>query len=139
MNLLALWKTNKIRIFFFLFRLRKRNFQILGSILTFLIVFFFRDILAKYIHKLKFNKFSMSLEELDYISVVQIKRKPESLIHIILVPVQYVLLINKIKMKKNIKLGDLLNKETSEHKISLIHFLGPYVLPYTDIFFLFFY
>ena len=43
----------------------------------------------------------MSLEELDYISVVQIKRKPESLIHIILVPVQYVLLINKIKMKKN--------------------------------------
>ena len=58
----------------------------------------------------------MSLEELDYISVVQIKRKPESLIHIILVPVQYVLLINKIKMKKNIKLGDLLNKEISEQK-----------------------
>ena len=58
----------------------------------------------------------MSLEELDYISVVQIKRKPESLIHIILVPVQYVLLINKIKMKKNIKLGDLLNKEISEKK-----------------------
>ena len=29
---------------------------------------------------------------------------------------QYVLLINKIKMKKNIKLGDLLNKEISEQK-----------------------
>ena len=58
----------------------------------------------------------MSLEELDYISVVQIKRKPESLIHIILVPVQYVLLINKIKMKKNIKIGDFLNKDISEQK-----------------------
>lgn len=39
---------------------------------------------------------------------------------------------------KNITFGDLLNKGTSEHKVSLIHFLGcPYVILRKDVFVIF--